>query len=272
MPKRTLMKRLLVMATLVALVAVFVPAALAAEETASEGGLLTPLGINAGLLFTQTFNFILMAVILSVVLWRPLVNFLDSRSAKIQKGLEDAAAAAKARQNAEAEADRIRQEARAEVSKLIEEARQRGEEVAKQIETSANSSAEKIKADASADAKAARDAELAGLRDQVVNIAVAMAGKVLGENLDAKKHKALSDKFFSELPAEAKGLSGKLEVISAMPLSDSEQKSATKALGNDDVTFVVDPTILGGIIVRSEDKLVDGSVRTSLSELSGRVK
>jgi F-type H+-transporting ATPase subunit b len=293
MQKKDLLKRLLILVMLLSF-AMPIPAAMAQDDAEGEttteevvedahsegedhggeeeGGLLTPLGINSGLLFTQTFNFILMAVILSVVLWRPMVNFLDSRSAKIQKGLEDAAAAAKARQNAEAEAEKIRQEARAEVAKTLEEARQRGDEVAKQIETAANAEAEKIKTDAAADAKTARDAELAGLRDQVLSISVAMAGKILGENLDEKKSKALADKFFSDLPADAKGMSGAIEVVSAMPLTDAEQANAKKALGSDDVTFVVDPAILGGIIVRGQEKVVDGSIRSSLNDLSGRIK
>ena len=105
MMKQTL-KRLLPVSVMLATALAMSPlAALAQEEHAAEAAAespLTPLGINAGLLFTHTFNFILIAVILSVVMWRPMVNFLDARSARIQKGLEDAAAAARARQNAEA--------------------------------------------------------------------------------------------------------------------------------------------------------------------------
>ncbi len=241
------------------------------EAAESAPSPLTPLGINSGFLISQIINFSAIFVFLLLVLWRPMVNMLDARSAKIAKGLEDAAAAAKARMNAEQEAEGILAKARAEANKIIEEARGRGDEVAKSIETAARNEAEKIKSDARAEAAAARDAELAGLRDQVLNISVAVAQRILGENLDAKKQKALVDDFFSKVPAEAKNFSGNVEVVSAMPLSDAEQSKVKKEIGASDVVFSVDPNILGGLIVRSADRVVDGSVRGNLSNLASRL-
>jgi F0F1-type ATP synthase delta subunit len=60
-------------------------------------------------------------------------------------------------------------------------------------------------------------------------------------------------------------------VVSAMPLSDDEQARAKKEIGADDVTFVVNPAILGGLIIRSGDRVVDGSVRSGLSDLASRL-
>lgn len=269
--RRFNLKGLLLMLLVLALLLV-VPAALAAEEAAEGGGSpLDPLGINAGLLIVQIVNFLILVFILRAILWKPALNMLDARTAKIEKGLEDAAAAARARQNAETEAEKILAQARAEASKMIEEARGRGEEVAKSIETGARSEADKIRQDARTEAAAARDAELAGLRDQVLNISVAVASRLLGEQLDAKKQKALVDDFFSRLPEGVKGLSGKVEVVSAMPLTDAEQTKVRKAIGADDVQFSVNPGILGGLIVRSGDRVVDGSVRSSLSDLASRL-
>lgn len=232
---------------------------------------LEPLGINAGYLVAQIINFLIVFGGLTAILWRPAMNFLDTRSAEIQKGLEDAAAAAKARQNAEQEAEKVLAEARAEAAKVIAEARNRGDDVAKTIQTEARSRAEEIAAQARVDAEAARNAELAGLRDQVVNISVAMAQRIIGETLDAKKQSSLVSDFFSKIPADAKSLSGKLEVVSAMPLNDAEQSKVKSELGASDVAFVVDPAILGGLIIRSQEKVVDGSVRSSLSSLAGRL-
>jgi F0F1-type ATP synthase delta subunit len=56
-----------------------------------------------------------------------------------------------------------------------------------------------------------------------------------------------------------------------MPLSESEQAKAKQEIGAQDVTFTVDPGILGGLIIRSQDKVVDGSVRSGLSEIAGRL-
>lgn len=241
------------------------------EHAEEEGGLLTPLGINSGLLFVQTFNFLLMAFIAGAFLWRPAVNFLDARSARIQKGLEDAAAAAKARQNAEAEAEKILAEARNERAKLIEEARSQGDEVAKQIQSEARTEAEKIRQDAATEAAAARDAQLAELRDDVLNISTAVASRILNEKIDASKQKSLVSDFLSKAPEGAKSLTGKVEVISAMPLTDDEKKNVEKTIGGDSYSYSVDPSILGGLIVRSQEKVVDGSVRSNLDALTERL-
>ena len=211
---------------------------------------LENLGINPGFLLVQIIAFIVLYTLLTRFIYDPLANVLRDRRTRIAKGLEDANAAAKARQNAEQEAESILAQARAEAAKVVEEARSRGDEVAKSIEADARSNAEKIRSDAQDEAATSRDAELAGLRDQVVNISVAAAERLLGESLDKKKQQTLIDNFFTNVPAEAKSLSGQVEVVSAMPLSDAEQKKVAKELGSSDITYVVNPNILGGLIVR----------------------
>ncbi|MGB7339872.1 MAG: F0F1 ATP synthase subunit B, partial [Phototrophicaceae bacterium] len=197
---------------------------------------------------------------------------MNTRSAKIQKGLEDAAAAARARQNAEAEADKILAEARAERQKMLEEARSQGDEVKKSIESEARQQAERIRTEANSDAETAKSAALAEVRDDVLKISSAVAGRILGESIDAKKNGALVSSFLSKLPDGAKNLSGNIEVVSAMPLTDDEKSKVEKAVGGDNYTYTVDPSILGGLIVRSQDKVVDGSVSGSLNEVTSNLK
>lgn len=263
------------------------PAEGAASETAAEGegeavtegegeaapavSPLAPLGINQGFLFAQIINFLLIFGLLTFGLWRPLRNMLDTRAATIAKGLEDAAAAANARLNAEAEAEKVLAQARQEVSRNIEDGRARGAEVAKQVEADARAQAEKILADARTAATSARDTELAGLRGQVAAIAIAATQRLIGATLDDKKAHALVDDFFAKVPASAKSLSGHVEVVSAMPLTDDEKKKVQKETGASEVSYSVDPSILGGLILRAGDRVVDGSVRSNLEELSGRL-
>jgi F-type H+-transporting ATPase subunit b len=243
----------------------------AAAEPATSP--LTPLGINAGFLVAQIINFLLIFGLLTFALWRPLSNMLDSRATKIAKGLEDAAAAANARRNAEAEAEKILAAARADAAREVEQARGRGEEVAKQVVAEANAEAERIRSEARARGEEERNKQLAEMRSQVANISVAVANRLLQDNLDAKKQQSLIDGFFSSVPKGAVGMKGaSVEVVSAMPLSDSEQNKVKKELGVTDATFTVDPSILGGLVVRSADKVVDGSVRSGLSELAGRLR
>ncbi|MBI1282041.1 MAG: F0F1 ATP synthase subunit B [Anaerolineaceae bacterium] len=244
------------------------PAAAAGEE---QAGGIEALGLNAGYLFAQIVNFLIIFGALTALLWKPIVNMLDSRSATIQKGLEDAQVAANARRNAEAEAETIRANARADIGKAVEEGRARGDEVAKQIEADARAEAERIRAEARTAAAAERDQQLAGLRGQIAAISLAATQKLIGAALDDKKAKSLVDGFFTDVPKDALKLGGDVEVVSAMPLDDAEQAKAKKAIAADNISFVVDPNILGGLIVRSGDRVIDGSVRSGLNDLGARL-
>lgn len=234
---------------------------------------LTPLGINTGFLLAQILNFLVIIFIPALIfLWRPLTNMLDGRAAKIQKSLEDSAVAANARRNAEVEVEKVLADARTDAQRVVEEARSRGEEVAASIEADARTEADAIRAEARARANEERDRQLADLRGQVVAIAVAMSQRLIGDTLDEKRQQALVSDFFAKVPAEARQLSGSVEVVSAMPLSDAEQASVKQQVGGSNVTFAVDPSILGGLVLRTEDRVVDGSVRSNLSELAGRLR
>jgi F-type H+-transporting ATPase subunit b len=242
----------------------------AVEE--ESGGGISALGINTGFLIAQIINFLLVTGLLTIALWRPVVNMLDSRAKKIEKSLEDAAAAANARMNAETEADKILAQARTEAAQIRDKARVDGEEAAKAIEAKARADAGKIGDDIRAAAEAERDNQLASLRGQVASIGVAVAERLIGEALDEKRQKTLIDDFFIKVPAEAKALSGNVEVVSAMPLADAEQAKVKKEIGADEVTFIVNPAILGGLIVRAGDQVVDGSVSNNLTALAGSLQ
>ncbi|MEM6282092.1 MAG: F0F1 ATP synthase subunit B [Chloroflexota bacterium] len=262
---RNLKRNVLILMVLAMLM--IVPSALAVEE-----GPAGALGINAGFLLAQTVNFLIVAVALYFLMVGPMGNMLDERKNTIEKGLQDAQEAANARRNAEADAEKIRTEARAEVQKTIEEGRQRGEELAASIRSEAQEEAEKIRSDAREAAAVEKEAELAGLRSQVATISVALANRLIGEALDDKRQKALISDFFSNVPEGATALSGDVTVVSAMPLEDGEKKKIEGELKGANVSYQVDPNILGGLVIRSEDRVVDGSVRSGLNDLSARLR
>lgn len=231
---------------------------------------LVPLGINPGFLLAQIIN-VGVIFLIAKSFWPKLANSLDARAAKIQKGIEDAAAAANARRNAEAEAEKVLAAARADAARVVEEARGRGDEVAKTIETAAREEGDRIRTEARGAAEEERNRQLADLRGQVAAIGVAVAERLIGESLDAKRQQALVNEFFSKVPADARSLGGDVEVVSAMPLDEKEQASVRKEVGAENVTFKVDPSILGGLVVRSADRVVDGSVRSGLTDLASRL-
>jgi F-type H+-transporting ATPase subunit b len=226
------------------------------------------LGINLGFFIAQLINFGIIFLLLRAFAWGPLMRFLDKRSAEIAKGLEDAQVAAEARANAEAQAQKILADARAEAQKIVAEARAGAEERARPIVQAAEADAEKIRAEARIRAEEAQANALAGVRSQVISLAIAAANKLIGESMDKKQQERIVREFFTTSATQIKGLGNNLVVTTALPLTDDEKKDVEKKLGGSVAEWRIDPSILGGIIVRAGDKVVDGSVRANMTSLA----
>jgi F-type H+-transporting ATPase subunit b len=228
---------------------------------------LEALGINT-YLFVQIISFIVIYLFLRAFAFKPITKALTERRERIARGEENARLAEERLQNAEAEAQKLLDEKRAEAQQIVADATRRADEAASNIESEAREEAQRIIQAAKTDAEGERNRVLADMRGQIAELSLAAAQKVIGGGLDGNKQKALVDDFFSALPADAKGLGGQqVTVTTALPLTDAEQNKVQKDVGADAVEFVVDPDILGGAIVRSGDRVVDGSVRSQLGAL-----
>lgn len=226
------------------------------------------LGINLGYIIIQILSFFALYLLLRGWLYSPVLKTLEERKARIAKGLEDARQAAIARENADAEAKKILDAARLEAAKIRSEAAIQAEETASGITAKANEDAKKLVAGATADAEVERNRILSDLRSQVIGIAMAAANKVVGESLDENRQRKMLGDFFADVPASVSSLSGaNAEVISALPLTDQERTAVKSAVRAGTVNFKVDPAILGGLIIRVDDRIVDNSVAGKMSSM-----
>ena len=226
------------------------------------------LGINLGYLLMQIFGIGILILLLTGLVYKPMLKVLHERQAKIAKGLEDARQAAIARDSADADVKKILDEARAEAAKVRQDATVQAENQANGILAQANQEAKAIVAAAREESEEERDQVLANLRGQVAAIAIAAANKLVGESLDETRQRAIIADFFTKVPADAAKLTGTAgEVTSALPLTDAEQAEVKKMLNLDNLTFKVNPLILGGLIVRVGDKVVDSSVASRMSAM-----
>ncbi len=230
------------------------------------------LGINGGFLLAQIINFLIIFGALAALAWRPLIKVLEARRETIAKGLEDARAAEQARANAEREAQKILEQRRTEANRLIEEARGRAEEQAKALTDEANHNAEEIRTRARAEAEEERNALLGEVRSQVAELAIAAAERVISQSVDEKKAQAIIADFFSKAPADVRNLGTDVEATTALPLTDAEKSQLATQLGAKNITYKVDPSILGGIVLRAGERVIDGSVRSNLQELAGQMR
>ena len=107
------------------------------------------------------------------------------------------------------------------------------------------------------------------MRSQVASISIAAANKIVGESLSEKRQHQIIGDFFAKVPADVTALKGETaEVTSALPLTATEQKSVKKTLGVAEVSFRVEPDIMGGLVIRVGDQVVDDSVANQMNGLS----
>ncbi|MBA4420764.1 MAG: hypothetical protein C0391_06425 [Anaerolinea sp.] len=237
------------------------------------------LGLNLGYLIIQIANFIILFIVLRAWVYKPITKMLEKRRQAIAKGMEDARIAADARANAENQAAKIIADAQAQAGAIIRDASNRTESTMKELKHKADEEIARSKESAIADARQERDRMLGELRSQVAALAISAAQKLVGEALDDKRQHALLAEFFSGVKAgkltlldDVKLGKADAEVTSALPLTADEKATiqkdiVAKAGAEINVAYRVDPSILGGLVIKVGDKLIDGSVAGKLENL-----
>lgn len=147
---------------------------------------LSSLGINGPFLLAQIFNFFVLFILLRRFLFKPMVSMLETRKQRIADGLQ---AAEMARREAEAERAQLQAQIdseRREAMERVAAASKRGETLAAEIEGSARQSAQKILEDARFEATRERERIIAEAQDQIAELAMLAAEKVLGRELSSR--------------------------------------------------------------------------------------
>lgn len=157
------------------------------------------LGINPYLLVAQLINFGLLAFLLSRLLYRPVLNALQSRTARIQESIENAEQVkqqlARAQQDYDAQLGRARQEA----GQIIAQANERAQVQAREVLANAQADAARIKAEAQQQAQLEREQLLRGLQGQLANLVTQTASTVIGQELRDGGHDRLIQQSISDL-------------------------------------------------------------------------
>jgi F-type H+-transporting ATPase subunit b len=157
---------------------------------------------NLTLLF-QDLAFLVLMVLLARYLYRPIQNALQTRTERIRAGLKAAEEAKREREAAQRDYEARLQDARQEGQKLLAQVTQAAERLRAELEGKAKEQAEQIIKRARAEIQNERERAVQELRAQVADLAVQVAARVIGENLDARKHQQLIEKTIEEAELRA---------------------------------------------------------------------
>ncbi len=163
----------------------------APAESGHNGNLLAP---DVVMVILTWVTFGILFAILKKYAWKPILEGLQKREDYIRKTLDEADLVKSQLAGAEATKAKILDEAKGEASRIIQESRQTAAAVASDIEAQAKRHANDIVSSAKSQIEGERQRVSAVLKREAVDTAIKLAEKVLEENLDNAKNRALIEK------------------------------------------------------------------------------
>jgi F-type H+-transporting ATPase subunit b len=155
---------------------------------------LEPLAI-----LSQAIAFIILVLVLKKFLFQPIQGLLASRQEEVRSTLEQVASDRQAmetsRREYEARLAGIEAEAREKIQAAIKEAQGLRDELV----TKARSEAETLVRRGQEELQREKQKALVELRTEVADLAVQAAGKILGNAIDERQHRALISDFVSKV-------------------------------------------------------------------------
>jgi F-type H+-transporting ATPase subunit b len=173
------------------------PAGLLAQGGGEGGGGLYD--INTGLSVWTLVVFGILVFILGKYAWGPILGAVEAREKGIQTALDEAADRNEEAAKLLAEHKEQLADARRQANELIAEGKAVGETVRKEIEEKARAEAQSIVERARAEIERERDAAIAELRREAVDLALAAASRLMQENLNQDKDRAIVERYLTEL-------------------------------------------------------------------------
>jgi F-type H+-transporting ATPase subunit b len=167
-----------------------------ADHESHGGG---PLSVEWPMFFWFLAVFLIAGWILKKFAWQPILDGLEKRENDIRASIENAE---RVRQEL-AELDERRRvslaEADAKAKEILDAARKAAVEAARVIEHKARDEANILLDNARREVKTATESARAVLRREASEVAVGLAGKILRDQLDADRARALNERLLQEL-------------------------------------------------------------------------
>lgn len=182
--------------SLLLVAALLLPGTASASEGAGSGGLLT---VDGGLMFWTLVVFGLLLYILKRTAWPVILGAVAERERSLQATLDEAARLAAQAKEDLAQQQKLLTDARTQAASLMAEAKMAAERDRAAAVEKTRAETEELLARARRDIQAEKDRASADLRREAVDIALAAAGKLIEQKLDAASDKKIVVDFLQSL-------------------------------------------------------------------------
>ncbi len=154
---------------------------------------------DPGLIFWTWTTFFAVLAILAWKAWRPMIRALDKRQEGIHNALEAADKARRESEELTAKVEEQIRESRRQAQEILADTRMAAEKVRGELEEVAKRKADELVEKARDQINAERDRALREVRTTVVDLSLALAGKVLERNITSEDNRRLVEESLQEI-------------------------------------------------------------------------
>ena len=159
--------------------------------------------INLFQVIIAAANFVVFLAIIWKFAFTPVSKILADRKARIEEGLKDAEQARRDRESAESERVATLQEARREANEILTRAQKVAQETRDADIAATKAELERMRERAAAEIESEKVRAITEVRNEVADLALQAAGKVVGETMTGEREKRLVSEFLAETSGPA---------------------------------------------------------------------
>lgn len=153
--------------------------------------LLQNLGINGKLLLAQIVNFFVLLWVLKKFAYKPVLEVLEERKDKIEKGLKDAEKSQKKLTEIEEKEKKVLKKARQEAQRIIGKAEEQAKKSGEGIIIESKQKVEKLVSDAKKNIREEKQKMLTEVKAEVIDLVALATDKIVGEKINEGKDKEI---------------------------------------------------------------------------------
>jgi len=157
------------------------------------------MSIKPEMMILTYVTFIITAIVLYKVAWKPILAALNKRENSLRKSVEEAEKIRAEMAAIDKTRARIIDEADKKARDIVDQARAAALETGKTIETKAREEAQILLENARREIHAEQEKAMAALRKQSAELAIEISRRLIKENLDETRSRAFADKMIGRI-------------------------------------------------------------------------
>lgn len=236
--------------------------------------------LNISDMLFAVVNFLIMAFLLTKLLYKPVINIMNKRQEQIQEIHNQAHVLREKAEESFLQSEEEVAVARKNAQEIVNKAVKVGEESKAALIAEAKETAESLLDKARLEIENEKEKMKVELRSEVAVLSMMAAGKLLNRNLNTKDHEYLIQEFISEykVKEDLKNLihTGPeplvAEVYSAVALSEEQQnvlaKNLSESIGHMLILKLIEnKDLIGGLVIKIGDTVFDGSIANKMLQM-----